>query len=179
MLDFSRGSIQVFFARSLQEAMALPQVPRSALIVTPDHNPGWNDFTYNFFANLNLVVDSQEDSFRIPMRLMFKDDSNTTRHLETIFNQRGPVFRLKELLGKAFSRYVRGLWSTLPKTVRDSYKGSTELKSADTRVKVESLLKDNQNTYGLNSWPAGFYRGVLADPTVINYVTEKATEALS
>ncbi len=87
---------------------------------------------------------------------------------------------MRELLGNAFSRYVCNLWSTLPKTVSDSYKGLlTELKPADTRAKVESLLKDNQNTYGLNSWPAGFYRGVLADPAVIDYVTEKATDALS
>lgn len=88
-------------------------------------------------------------------------------------------FHLQELLGKAFRSYVTNLWSTLPATVAASFAGqAAEVKVADTQIQIQRILTYNEITTGINSWPTAFYRGVLADPSVIDYVTQKATAPL-
>jgi hypothetical protein len=89
-------------------------------------------------------------------------------------------FHINKLLGDEFKRFVRNLWSTLPQAVIDLISGpQIEAPPATTRAQIQLLLTLNQHTYGLNSWPAAFYRGVLADPAVINFVSQKATAILS
>jgi hypothetical protein len=88
-------------------------------------------------------------------------------------------FHLHEVLGDAFRKYITNLWSTLPRTVAElSEIPASSITLADTQRQVQWLFKSSIYTNGLNSWPTGFYRGLLADSGAIEYIAQKATEAI-
>jgi len=80
-------------------------------------------------------------------------------------------FHVKTLLGKEWRDSVRREWGPLPASLH------RRLGAAPTeptmRAELEIRLKDAIETYGVNSWDAGFLRGVLADSLVIAKLVER------
>ncbi|WP_147445675.1 HNH endonuclease [Corallococcus aberystwythensis] len=88
-------------------------------------------------------------------------------------------FHIETLLGAAFQDFVRNLWTKLPLTTLASLSKSTKgVTTLDTLSHVNAQLQYNQITYGANSWPAAFYRGIPTDHEAIEYITQKASSRL-
>jgi 5-methylcytosine-specific restriction endonuclease McrA len=92
-------------------------------------------------------------------------------------------FHLQKALGDEFFRHMSSMWSGLPKTVADSLVESISktipvATPADVQTIAKLLLSNSQRCYGLNSWPAGFYRGIIDNANVIDFIAQKATTFL-
>lgn len=79
-------------------------------------------------------------------------------------------FHIKTLLGKDWRDSVRREWGPLPAKLQRRV-GSAPSAGA-VRTELETRLHDATDTYGINSWDAGFLRGALADPLVIDKLVE-------
>lgn len=88
-------------------------------------------------------------------------------------------FHISKLLGDAFERHIGNLWSKLPRLVTAYGGQSLRVTQATVQACVQWEFTSSQISTGLNSWTTGFYRGVLSDPGVIDYVAQKATEDLA
>ncbi|MEG3147851.1 HNH endonuclease signature motif containing protein [Sphingomonas sp. RT2P30] len=75
-------------------------------------------------------------------------------------------FHVKTLLGTDWRDSVRREWSPLPAKLRRRLGPATT--AAAVQAELEIRLQDATDTYGINSWDAGFLRGALADPLVID-----------
>ncbi|MBD8548261.1 HNH endonuclease [Sphingomonas sp. CFBP 8760] len=80
-------------------------------------------------------------------------------------------FHVKTLLGKDWRDSVRREWSSLPGKLRRRV-GSAPT-SAAVRVELGVRLQDATDTYGVNSWDAGFLRGLLADPVIVEGLVDR------
>lgn len=75
-------------------------------------------------------------------------------------------FHVQTLLGKEWRDSVRREWGALPAKLRRRVGAAPT--AAAMRTELDIRLKDAIDCYGVNSWDAGFLRGVLADPLVVN-----------
>jgi hypothetical protein len=84
-------------------------------------------------------------------------------------------FHINNLLKKEFRKYTEHLWSKLPLLVSNQRGGSgTKTYVADTRSYAQAKLKEHEIANGMNSWPSGFYRGLLSDNEAIEFIATKA-----
>ncbi len=86
--------------------------------------------------------------------------STLSRHRRLIVN-----FHVETLLGKEWRDSVRREWGSLPAKLERRVGRSPTL--AVMCKELNTRLQDATDTYGVNSWNAGFLRGVLADTSVM------------
>lgn len=84
-----------------------------------------------------------------------------SRHRRLIVN-----FHIQTLLGKEWREAVRREWAALPAKLHRRLGKSPTV--AAVRAELNTRLLDTIDTYGVNSWDAGFLRGALADASVTN-----------
>lgn len=80
-------------------------------------------------------------------------------------------FHVKKLLGKEWRDSVRREWGPLPASLRRRLGGAPT--AAAMRDELETRLHDAIDAYGVNSWNAGFLRGVLANGAVIAKLVQR------
>ncbi len=87
--------------------------------------------------------------------------------LPTLPRKRRPIvdFHVRTLLGKEWRDSVRRLWGALPAKLHRRVGAAPTV--PDVRNELNIQLQDAVGCYGVNSWDAGFLRGVLADPLVL------------
>lgn len=86
-------------------------------------------------------------------------------------------FHVKTLLGKDWRDSVRREWGPLAAKLHRRL-GANPTEEA-IRNELETRLQDAIDTYGINSWDAGFLRGVLAEPLVVAKLIERARAILA
>ncbi|MBY5868470.1 hypothetical protein [Rhizobium leguminosarum] len=79
-------------------------------------------------------------------------------------------FHVRNLLGADWRDSVRRAWTPMPSILHRRL-GACPTEQA-VRAELEHQLKDSADFYGVNSWHAGFLRGVLADPLVVAKLTD-------
>lgn len=77
------------------------------------------------------------------------------------------TFHLKNVLGEQFDRSLYNIWSTLPNTLKTRY---PDVNSFTAEVILKRELNAHVVCYGVNSWHAAFFRGLLADKEAIDYI---------
>lgn len=80
-------------------------------------------------------------------------------------------FHVKTLLGKDWRESVRREWGPLPAKLHRRL--GPDPTAAAVRAELEIRLDDATDTYGVNSWDAGFLRGALASPFVIDKLVDR------
>ncbi|MBU1376327.1 MAG: hypothetical protein KKE02_14725 [Alphaproteobacteria bacterium] len=85
------------------------------------------------------------------------------------------AFHIGELLGGQFNRSMDTEWEALPQRLRDRLEHLADIRPADAALEIRRQLRDVIGSDGVNSWPAAFLRGVLADPEVVAHMATLAT----
>ncbi|MBT0779179.1 hypothetical protein [Paracoccus sp. pheM1] len=80
-------------------------------------------------------------------------------------------FHVQTLLGKEWRDSVRRLWGPLPAKLRRRVSAAPTVEAMRAELKIQ--LKDAVECHGVNSWDAGFLRGVLADPLVVAMLMQR------
>lgn len=80
-------------------------------------------------------------------------------------------FHVKTLLGSDWSDFVRREWSSIPMKLQRRLRLDLSLETLKRELAIR--LEDEIDTGGINSWGAGFLRGVLADDAVIGNLIER------
>lgn len=80
-------------------------------------------------------------------------------------------FHVKSLLGSDWSDFVRREWSSLPMKLQRRLR--PDLSIMTLKRELEIRLQDEIDTGGINSWGAGFLRGMLVDDAVIDNFIER------
>ncbi|MCY1074112.1 HNH endonuclease [Archangium lansingense] len=92
-------------------------------------------------------------------------------------------FHITRLLGNEFKKHARSLWTNLPQTVAklllEAKKGASVATINEIKNQIQWLMTAGQFSYGLNSWTVGIYRGILADPKALDYLTKQVGVVLT
>ena len=89
-------------------------------------------------------------------------------------------FHSSKILGDEFAKHMMDLWCGLPKTIAGGLaKREMGAQLSDVQSTVKILLSSSCYSYGLNSWPAGFYRGLLDNAEVMNFILKETNDFIN